>query len=114
MQPVLLHNPNCSKSRSAIEWLESKGLKFAVREYLQDPLSESELLDLAEKLDAPLCEWVRDAQALSEFEGLPQDEQNEALAQFVHEHPEAMQRPILICGDRARVGRPTEAFEEIL
>jgi arsenate reductase len=111
---VLLHNPSCSKSRAAKEWLEGQGKTFEVREYLQDPLTAPELLELAKKLDAPMCEWVRDGQALSEVEGMPEDEQNESLAQFVHEHPEAMQRPILVSGDRARVGRPLEAFQDLL
>ncbi|MFT4646901.1 MAG: arsenate reductase [Glaciecola sp.] len=111
---VLLHNPACSKSLAAKQWLDDQGVTYAVREYLESPLTELELVELAGKLGAPLREWVRDDQALNEVEGMLEVEQNESLARFVGENPSAMQRPILVRGDRARIGRPLEALKELL
>ncbi len=111
---VLLHNPACSKSRAAKEWLEGKGVAFQVREYLESPLSVAELLELAGKLGAPLRDWVRDDQAVAGSAGLCDAEQDASLASFLEGEPAAMQRPILIRGDRARIGRPLEALHELL
>lgn len=111
---VLLHNPACSKSRAAKQWLEQQGADFTIREYLENPLSGTELLELAGKLGAPLKDWVRDGQAVQDRADLTEADQNESLARFLEENPAAMQRPILIRGGRARIGRPLEALNELI
>ncbi|MDF1838097.1 MAG: arsenate reductase (glutaredoxin), partial [Planctomycetota bacterium] len=102
------------KSRAAKQWLQKQGVAFGVREYLEQPLTGQELLELRGKLGAPLRDWVRDGAAVARCEGMPEGEQDGALAQFLAENPSAMQRPILIRGEQARVGRPLEALEELL
>ena len=48
---TILHNNRCGKSRAALQYLESKGVAFEVRNYLENPLSEVEIEDLLSKLD---------------------------------------------------------------
>ena len=52
---TILHNNRCGKSRAALQYLESKGVAFEVRNYLENPLSEVEIEDLLSKLDFPLA-----------------------------------------------------------
>ena len=56
---VLLHNPRCSKSRAARALLEERGVAFAERRYLDDPLTLVELYELAARLGRPPREWSR-------------------------------------------------------
>lgn len=115
LRPVTIwHNPDCSKSRKALELLQSLGwVDIIVREYLLDPPTADELRDVVVKLGA--SEWPvsgpRDIMRSSEATYAEQtlddlelsDEQLiEAMARF----PVLLQRPIVICGTRAVVGRP--------
>lgn len=111
---VLLHNPACSKSRAAKQWLDDQAASYETREYLTSPLDAEELLALSGKLGAPLRDWVRDGEAVANCQGQPEAEQNRHLAEFLEKNPAAMQRPILIRGDRARIGRPLEALQELI
>ena len=56
---MLLHNPRCSKSRTALALLVARGLEFVERRYLEDSLSAGELEDLEGRLGLPLSAWVR-------------------------------------------------------
>jgi arsenate reductase len=56
---LLLHNPRCSKSRAAKSLLEERGARFALRLYLEDPLSRAELAELRRRLGRPAREWAR-------------------------------------------------------
>ena len=111
---LLLHNPRCSKSRLALQMLEESGVEFSVREYLNDPLSLVELGELEGLLGLAPMDWTRTGEpewaesGLSASAGGP--EVLEAMAQW----PKLMQRPILIRGGAARIGRPPEALRELL
>ena len=105
---LLLHNPRCSKSRATYSLLEERGVGFEVREYLEDPLTREELVDLAGRLGKPLSEWIRKREEPFVEAGLDPDSDPEALLRVVAEHPVCMERPILIRGSKARVGRPPE------
>jgi len=105
---VLLHNPRCSKSRQARELLEARGVAFAERRYLEEPLDRAELEDLAARLCRPIGEWVRRKESAFADAGLDGDSDESALLDAVAAHPILMERPILVRGERARVGRPPE------
>ncbi len=107
-QTVLLHNPRCSKSRATLALLEERGAKFEVREYLSDPLSREELASLGHRLARPLRQWIRNKEAAFAEAGLSSESSNDALLDAVAERPILMERPILVRGQRAAVGRPPE------
>ena len=111
----LYHNPNCSKSRGALEILRKRGTEFDVVEYLKEPLDRETLAQLAELLPGPPEELVRKDR---NFERLDLDpngyETVEAVIELLLEHPELMQRPILVAGDRTLICRPSEKVLELL
>jgi arsenate reductase len=111
---VLLHNPRCSKSRQAKALLEERGVSFEERHYLDEPLSLNELEDLAERLGKPIGEWVRPKEAEFAEAGLDASSDASALLDAVAAHPILMERPILVAGARARVGRPPEDVLDLL
>ena len=111
---VLLHNPRCSKSRKLKALLEESGVAFREREYLKEPLNGAELAGLAKALGRPVCEWLREGEAAFIDTGLQLDAGDTALLNLMKKAPILIERPILIRGDRARVGRPPEDALELL
>lgn len=111
---LLLHNPRCSKSRAAKALLEERGVAFAERRYLDEPLARDELSDLAERLGLPAREWVRTGDEAWQQSGLAADADDAAVLDAVAGHPSLLQRPILVRGKRAAVGRPLERILELL
>ena len=110
---TLLHNPRCSKSRLALQMLEESGVEFTVREYLADPLSRDELSELQTLLGVAPLEWTRTGEAEWAESGLNSSASHEELLDALASWPKLLQRPILISGGVARVGRPPEALREL-
>jgi len=111
---VLLHNPRCSKSRAAHALLEERGVEFRERRYLDEPLDAEELADLQEKLGAEPSAWVRKGESAFEEAGLSEGSAPDALLGAMADHPILIERPILVRGARAVVGRPPERILELL
>ncbi len=111
---MLLHNPRCSKSRTALQVMTDSGREFTVREYLKEPLSLDELRILHKKIGRPPQEWLRWGQ--DEAKPLAKDAPPMELLAAMAEQPILMERPILVREDDAIVGRPDpeEAFAPIL
>jgi arsenate reductase len=105
---VLLHNPRCSKSRAAKSLLEARGVRFAERLYLDDPLTRAELASLRDRLGRPAAEWVRKGEAAFAQAGLGTGATEADLLAAMAAHPILIERPILVRGARAVVGRPPE------
>jgi arsenate reductase len=111
----LYHNPGCSKSRGALEILRERGTDVDVVEYLNEPLDRETLNHIAELLPDPPEDLVRKDR---NFEQLGLDPNGyktaDAAIELLLEHPELMQRPILIAGDRALICRPSEKVLDLL
>ena len=113
MTYLLLHNPRCSKSRAALRMLEERGVDLEVRDYQKAPLSLDELRILHKRLGLPVAEWIRWEE--DEARGLDRASSDRELLQAMAAAPKIMQRPILVHGDDARVGRPgPENLEALL
>ncbi len=110
---VLLHNPDCSKSRQAKAILEEAETAYVERRYLDSPLSEQELIELKSMLGRPVREWVRMKDKRFEEAGLTEDASEAELIVALSKEPALMERPILIRGGKAIVGRPPEAILEL-
>lgn len=110
----ILHNNRCSKSRCALEILESKGLDFEIVKYLENPLSASEISDLLKKLSLPAEAIIRKGEAdyKANFKGKTMTENDwiQAMVKF----PKLIERPIVIKGDKAVIGRPPENIDLLL
>jgi len=111
---VLLHNPRCSKSRQAKEILEKAGVDFVERKYLDEPLSKKELLELKTKLGRPVHEWMRSKDAGFKEAGLSTGLEEGKLIDAMVQQPALMERPIVIRGEKAVVGRPPEGIKALL
>ena len=114
MTDLFLHNPRCSKSRAALELVRGAGVELPVREYLKDPLSVDELRRIVQLLGVRPIDIVRRGEpqfaALGLGDATPDDEVLRAMA----EHPILLERPIVVRGGRAVVGRPPETVQELL
>ncbi|MNE14778.1 Arsenate reductase [compost metagenome] len=112
---TLYHNPRCSKSRGALELLEARGLAPTVVRYLETPPDAATLQSLLGKLGIGARQLLRSGE--EEYKAL--DLANPALtdAQLIDAmvaHPKLIERPILVAGDKAVIGRPPEKVLEIL
>lgn len=112
---TILHNPRCSTSRAALEEAEQAGVEVEVVRYLTTPLDEAELRQLIDKLEDPVTDLVRRDAAFARL-GLTDDDVAEAdqVVATLVAHPELMQRPVLVRGDRAIIGRPKTRVPDFL
>lgn len=108
------HNSRCRKSREGLALLEEKGLSPEILEYMKEPLSPSELMDLLDKLDMDARDLVRDKESIWKEEFKDKELEEEEIVLAMIEYPQLMERPILEVGDHAVVGRPTEKLLELL
>lgn len=112
---TLYHNPRCSKSRSALQLLEARGLTPTIVRYLETPPSAAQLQAVLSKLGIAARQLLRSGEA--DYQALnladPSLSETQLIAAMVA-HPTLIERPILIAGDRAVIGRPPEKVLEIL
>ena len=111
------HNPRCSKSRQGLELLSGLGVEPKVKEYLKEGLTKNEVLDLMEKLNiSPLDGLIRVKDKLFKDLGHSKTEQlsNEKWAAIISKNPALLERPILIHGKKAQIGRPVENLSKII
>lgn len=110
----ILHNPRCSKSRSAVQFLHSKDKTFEVIDYLYKPLTKEDLKAILKKLNIPAEQLVRknEEDYKTHYKGktLSDDEWIDAMLKF----PKLIERPVVIVGDEAVIARPEERILEIL
>jgi arsenate reductase len=114
MQATIFHNPRCSKSRATLALLEERGIAPAVVEYLKTPPSSKELRALLRMLGLPAKDLIRTGEAEWKSSGKSLDAPERELIDLMVEHPILIERPIVVVGDRARIGRPPERVLELL
>lgn len=112
---TLYHNPRCSKSRGALELLEARGLAPHIVRYLETPPDAATLTALLSKLGISARQLLRSGE--DEYKTLelanPALTEAQLIAAMVA-HPKLIERPILVAGDKAVIGRPPEIVLEIL
>lgn len=113
MTVTIYHNPKCSKSRQTLELVREQGIEPEIVEYLSAPPTADELKAILKKLGKSARDIVRPKEAKEEgvdVAALSEDQLIQALAR----HPRAIERPIVVKGAKARLGRPPESVLEIL
>jgi arsenate reductase (glutaredoxin) len=106
---TLYHNPRCSKSRQTLAALEERGIEATVVSYIESPPAEATLRDIVAALDAPATALIRTGDTAFVDSGLDVDGMDDDdVVGFLRSHPSAMQRPVVVHGVRARLGRPPE------
>ncbi|WAN08617.1 arsenate reductase (glutaredoxin) [Stutzerimonas balearica] len=112
---ILYHNPRCSKSRGALELLQARGMEPTVVRYLDTPPSEAELHALLAKLGLSARQLLRTGEEEYQSLGLADTALTDAqIIAAMARHPRLIERPILIAGDKAVIGRPPEKVLELL
>ncbi len=112
---TIYHNPRCSKSRQTLQLLEAHGVQPTVVDYLQAPPSEAELRRILDLLGVEPRAIIRTDEAEYREAGLDDPNLSRAdLIRALHAHPRLIQRPIVVRGDQAALGRPPERVLEIL
>lgn len=109
----ILHNSKCSKSRQTLEILKSAGITPEIIDYQTTPLSNNQLVALSKKLSLEPSQFVRKKDDL--FRELQLMKSNsEELVSAIAANPSLLERPIVIRGNRAIIGRPPENVRELL
>lgn len=110
----IYHNNRCSKSRCTLDIINQKGKEVTVVEYLKTPLGKKELTELLKKLNIKAQDLVRKGEAdfKENFKGLTLNEEGwiDAMVKF----PKLIERPIVVNGEKAVIGRPPEKVLEII
>ena len=112
---TIYHNPRCSKSRETLKLLQDQGVEPEIVEYLQTPPDAATLRDLLGKLGIAAADLLRRKEDEYRDLGLAdQLDDEEALIAAMVEHPVLIERPIVVAGGAARLGRPPEQVLELL
>ena len=110
---TIWHNPRCSKSRQTLALLEENGVQTKIRIYLKEPPTEAELREVLAKLGVTAGQIVRTGEKMfKELELKNADDDTLITAMVVD--PILIERPIVIKGDKAVVGRPPENVLSLL
>lgn len=109
MRAVIYHNPRCGKSRETLSLLEQHGVKPDIIEYLKEPPSIDELKTILKKLKMKPRDLMRTKEPVYKEKKLDNPKlSDEALIKAMHANPILIERPIVIYGARAKLGRPPE------
>jgi arsenate reductase len=115
MSVTIYHNPRCGKSRQTLQLLQQQGIEPEIIEYLKTPPSAQELDDILQKLGMEPRELMRKKEAEYKTNGLGDTSlDRQALIKAMVNHPILIERPIVIAGGKAAIGRPPEAVLSIL
>jgi len=108
------HNPRCSKSRQTLGILEEKGVDAEVVKYLEETPSVNEIKEILKKLNISARELMRTKEDEYKSLGLKDETDEDKLIEAMAHHPKLIERPVVIKGDRAVLGRPPEKVLELI
>lgn len=115
MTLTIYHNPRCSKSRAALKLIEARGLTPRIVDYLKTPPSAAELKAILKMLGLKPRDILRKSEPVYAALGLKERElDDDGLIALMVENPILIERPIVVAGARAAIGRPPERVLEIL
>lgn len=113
MSVTIYHNPRCSKSRDGVKLLEELGVDFSTKLYLSDPLSKQEIISLVDLLGISPEDLVRKKEAIfKENYGNKSMTDNDYIDAMLA-HPRLIERPIVVSGDKAVIGRPPSLIKDL-
>lgn len=110
----IYHNNRCSKSRCGVEILEKSGKPYEIIKYLDEIPNEEQLKDIISKLNINPIALVRKNEAIwkSDFKG--KELSDDEIIKAMINHPKLIERPIVINGNKAVIGRPPELILDII
>jgi len=115
MQVTIYHNPKCAKSRTTLQLLEARGIAPVIIEYLKTPPSMTELAGLVKRLGIEPRALLRTKEPEYKLAGLDNPKLSDsAILLAMVKHPKLIERPIVVAGHKAALGRPPEDVLKIL
>ena len=115
MSVVIFHNPRCSKSRQTLQLLQDNGVEPEVVEYLKNPPSKTRLKQILKMLGLEPRQLMRTKESEYKEQGLADETlTQDQLVEAMLATPKLIERPIVVNGDKAAIGRPPEDVLEIL
>ena len=112
---VMYHNPRCSKSRETLQILEDNNIAPEIVEYLDEPPTAEELGGIIDKLGISARDLLRTTEQVYKDAELDDDSlTDEEIIEAICEYPALLQRPIVVAGDKAIIGRPPVRVLDII
>ena len=111
---TIYHNPRCSKSREAIAILEAEKTEFQVVKYMDDLLSVDKLKEMIKILKIKPIQLVRTNESIWKEHYRNLDLSDDDIILAMAKHPQLIERPIVLNGNKAAIGRPPQDILEIL
>lgn len=111
---VIYHNPNCSKSRESLEILETSKKDIQIIKYLDEPLKVEKLIKIIKLLNIRPIDLIRQNHTTWKAHFKDLDFTDEELIEVMVEYPQLIERPIVINGDKAVIGRPPTRILDLL
>ena len=110
----IYHNPRCRKSREGLEILKNSNQEFTIKDYLKDPPTTAELNELIQRLDISPIQLIRKGETVwkENFKGKSLSDQQ--IFEAMVKHPKLIERPIVVNGNKAVIGRPPTIIKEII
>lgn len=110
---TIWHNPRCSKSRQTLEILQEKDAQIEVVKYLEVTPNVEEIKEVLKKLNISARELLRTKEDEYKSLGLKDETDEQRLIETMAAHPKLIERPIVIKGNKAVLGRPPEKVLEL-
>ena len=110
----IYHNPKCFKSRCGLDLLKASGKEYEVVNYLKEGFTAEELKALLAKLHIAPIDLVRNKEAIWQELFAEKQLTDEEIIDAMVQYPKLVERPIVVNGNSAVIGRPTEKIEEII
>lgn len=110
----IYHNPRCRKSRETLQIVENACKEIEVIDYLKNPPSPEELKEITKKLEIAPEQLVRKNEAVFKEKFKGKKLSDEEWCKALSENPKLIERPVVIKGEKAVIGRPPENVNELL
>ena len=111
---TIYHNPRCRKSREGLTVLEESGQAFEIVKYLDQPLSKTDLEEIITKLGIKPIDLIRKNEAIWKSDYKGKDLSDDSIINAMVEHHKLIERPIVVNGQKAVIGRPAENILNII
>ena len=114
MSYKIYHNPRCSKSRQTLQLLRDNGIEAEIIEYLKDVPTETELKEVLNQLNLKAEDILRKGEAIFKESYKGKELSNDEWIQAMVQYPKLIERPIVIKGNKAVLGRPPEKVLDLI
>jgi arsenate reductase len=111
---TIYHNPRCRKSRETLKIIEDSGVPFRIVEYLKEPLTAAELSEVVDMLGIEAPALIRKNEAIWKENYRGKELSTAEILKAMETHPKLMERPVVVKGKRAILGRPPENVRDLL